>query len=157
MSSSLSSSSSSLSSASSSSSALAPPGSAIANDDGLVPGEEQAVRAWLKEQGFQGRFKAEGDLRFSGDLGEKLKALKARTNCKDCGLPGHWAGDPECKKPSERTKRLKAQAEQNRSRSSGGHKKPDAQPPRGAARRCRAGAAPGTINSSMAIWNLDSP
>jgi hypothetical protein len=37
---------------------LAPPGSAIANDDGLVPGEEQAVRAWLKEQGFE-----EGDLR----------------------------------------------------------------------------------------------
>jgi hypothetical protein len=30
------------------------------------------------------------------DRKSKLKALKARTNCKDCGRRGHWRGDPGC-------------------------------------------------------------
>ena len=30
---------------------------------------------------------------------KKLLKLKLRTKCKKCGKPGHWAGDPQCKKP----------------------------------------------------------
>ena len=30
------------------------------------------------------------------DRKAKLKVLKSRTNCKDCGRRGHWRGDPDC-------------------------------------------------------------
>ena len=32
---------------------------------------------------------------------EKLKSLKAKSTCVRCGALGHWAGDPECKFPSQ--------------------------------------------------------
>ena len=32
---------------------------------------------------------------------EKLKSLKAKSKCMRCGALGHWAGDPECKFPSQ--------------------------------------------------------
>ena len=31
---------------------------------------------------------------------EKLKSLKAKSECMRCGALGHWAGDPECKFPT---------------------------------------------------------
>ena len=33
-------------------------------------------------------------------LREKLKSLKAKSECMRCGALGHWAGDPECKFPT---------------------------------------------------------
>ena len=30
------------------------------------------------------------------DRRKKLKELKAKTECKDCGRKGHWRGDKEC-------------------------------------------------------------
>ena len=32
---------------------------------------------------------------------DKLKSLKAKSKCMRCGALGHWAGDPECKFPSQ--------------------------------------------------------
>ena len=32
---------------------------------------------------------------------DKLKSLKAKSKCMRCGVLGHWAGDPECKFPSQ--------------------------------------------------------
>ena len=33
---------------------------------------------------------------------DKMKALKAKSKCLRCGGMGHWAGDPECKFPSQK-------------------------------------------------------
>ena len=33
------------------------------------------------------------------DRRRKLKEIKLKSTCKRCGKKGHWAGDPECKKP----------------------------------------------------------
>ena len=32
---------------------------------------------------------------------QRIAERKAKTNCKECGLKGHWAGDPECKGSSQ--------------------------------------------------------
>ena len=32
---------------------------------------------------------------------QRIAERKAKTKCKDCGLKGHWAGDPQCKASSE--------------------------------------------------------
>ena len=40
---------------------------------------------------------------------EKLKSLKAKSKCMRCGALGHWAGDPECKFPSQGGGKGKAQ------------------------------------------------
>ena len=34
----------------------------------------------------------------TADRKAKLKQIKARTRCRDCGRKGHWTGDPECPK-----------------------------------------------------------
>ena len=33
---------------------------------------------------------------------DKMKALKAKSKCLRCGAIGHWAGDPECKFPTQK-------------------------------------------------------
>ena len=39
---------------------------------------------------------------------EKLKSLKAKSKCMRCAALGHWAGDPECKFPSQGGRQGKA-------------------------------------------------
>ena len=39
---------------------------------------------------------------------EKLKSLKAKSECMRCGALGHWAGDPECKFPTSQGGKGKA-------------------------------------------------
>jgi hypothetical protein len=37
------------------------------------------------------------------DRRQKLKELKAKTECKDCGRRGHWRGDKECTMQKHKT------------------------------------------------------
>ena len=88
-------------------------------------GERKDLANRAQPQGFQGQFKAEGNLEFKGELGAKLKALKARTRCKDCNKFGHWAGDEECTSPSPATKRLREKRlELQKARTKGSTPKP---------------------------------
>ena len=88
----------------------------------------EELNANARKKGFEGKFSAEGNLKFDPkELNTKLQALKARTECKDCGKKGHWAGDKECESPSELTLKLRKkrqEARQGRSTSSSSSRQP---------------------------------
>ena len=72
----------------------------------VLQAETSAFLAWKKAPKGKGKGKSKkGRPRYSQGLKprlsleqrkEALKRLKAKTKCKACGAPGHWANDPEC-------------------------------------------------------------
>ncbi|CAE7415150.1 RE1 [Symbiodinium microadriaticum] len=54
--------------------------------------------------GFRGRqFEVHGELSLE-ERRSRVNALKARTSCRRCGQPGHWAGDASCPKGKGKSK-----------------------------------------------------